>query len=181
MNKKHYSKEELIESLKQMKREPKSVSLVSAMCYEVSISYEDIEYYCPICKQNSIYSLRTSPGQLIQNLAYIRRSLKNLPFNIVIDTSSLCQNCGTDKEPKLVFTVDCFDCGQKFSWEITTEVEIDSLKLLFLKPPITTIDVFSLASEVRQDELTTVNKVIEYIVEHLFCPESRAKVYKQIG
>lgn len=163
-----FSKNDLIRSLQQLKRNPEKVQFSSAMCYDMAVESDDIQYQCEQCGTSTVFKRGTDIGNLALSVPGIRRSLALTPYDVAIDASALCPVCGEGKEQEIVIHMNCFNCGKQFSWPVRNWEDVRMLRWLYLKHPVTTIDERELGSDVAQG--------VEYIRDHVFCPECREKV-----
>jgi len=80
---------------------------MGAMCYEIAIEPERMEYTCPICGERSFHA---ACAGLIDDQALIacRRLLQELPLRemFTLDETSFCKKCRPEaKKPELVLCV----------------------------------------------------------------------------
>ncbi len=174
----NFSKEALIDSLKEMNRDPKKVNFISAMCYDMAASPNEITFQCEICGFDAVYATDSEQGRLTQQLPYIKRILAETPYKIKVDSSGLCPVCGKGKDQVLVMNVNCFDCGKPFSWQVKNENDMEMLKWLRLKPPIKEIDLGQAVDRDldEKEKAARVKSITEYITARVFCPECRKKL-----
>ncbi len=177
-SKPQFSKNDLIDALEQLNRKPQEVKIISAMCYEMAVSPKEIDYQCPICGKKTTHSMDKGQGALVQGLEYIKRSLKQIPYDISVDASALCSNCNKDKDPELVMNISCFGCGKKFSWKVRTQEDINMLQWLYIKPPFKEIDgnYLNIWGNAEPEEHEKIKKGVNYIAEHVFCLECRKQL-----
>jgi len=169
-----FSKEDLINSLRQININPKSIKAIGAMCYEMMVPPKEVEFQCGICGHTAIYARESDPGALTNSLPYIKRSLATMPYKISIDSSGLCPICGKGKDKVLSMHVSCFSCGKEFSWEVKNQKDIDMLKWLYIKPPVTELDATNLRLWVDTEK--GIKEGAKYIQDHVFCPVCREKI-----
>ena len=168
-----FSKDELIKSLRKMKRYPEEIKTVCAMCYKMASPPKEVEFQCDKCGNKTIYATRSDQGVMIRHLPYIKRSLDEMPYKISINSTGICSICGENKQKVLIMNVTCFNCGKEFSWEVKNQEDITMLGWLYLKPPIEEVDATDL--NIRRDKKDGIKKGAIYIHEHVFCDECRKK------
>ena len=173
-----YSKEDLIKSLRGLHRNPTSYKTVSAMCYDMAMLSGDTDFVCPLDGTKSVYQRQSDAGELVDNIEYIERLGKYVPYKISVDSSALCSSCGKDKPKELTVHVKCFDCGADFTWPVKNQYDISMLQWLWLRIPITELDEMQLPSRDGTEKSweETVRHGAEYIRDHVFCPDCRKKI-----
>lgn len=170
--KSQFTKEELINSLRDLRRNAKEIKTICAMCYKVAQLSDKIEFQCDRCGHTRIYERDSIEGRLAQDLPYIKRSLAQMPYKISVDSTGLCSVCGKDKNKVLLMNVSCFNCGKEFSWEVKESSDIDTLRWLYLKYPVIELDERHFGiNETNKEE--KIKKGTQYIIDHVFCPECR--------
>lgn len=169
-----FSKDDLIKSLRQMNKTPKTIKTICAMCYEMAIPSKETQFQCVTCGHTTIYATESDQGALVEHLPYIKRSLAQMPYKISIDSTGLCSICGKDKDKVLVMRVFCFNCGKEFTWEVRNNEDIEMLNWLYLQPPIKEVDFSPWRSS--QANENGIKKGAKYIHEHIFCPACRDKI-----
>ncbi len=174
----YFSKDELLRSLKQLNNNPQAVRIISAMCYEMAMTPQEVDFQCSACGKKTTHSMKEGQGALVQQLEYIKRSLKQIPYKISVDATGLCSVCNKDKDPGLVMKVSCFNCNKQFSWKVKTPADINMLQWLYLKPPFKEIDGNNLGIWGSTDppEQKKIKEGATYILEHVFCPECRKQI-----
>lgn len=191
-----FSQDELIGSLRKMRRHPEKIKTVCAMCYDMVGPPREVEFQCGKCGRITVYSRESAvpgpessenlelskkpqPGILAEKLPYIKRSLAQTPYKVSVDLTGLCPVCGKGKDQVLVMAVSCFNCGREFSWEVKGEKDINMLRWLYLKFPINEVDITEL--DIRNNIIDGVRGGAEYIYGHVFCPDCRKKINIEEG
>ncbi|HNW34327.1 MAG TPA: hypothetical protein PKM25_05300 [Candidatus Ozemobacteraceae bacterium] len=165
----------LIESLRALQREPDKIPFHCAMCYDMSMPPSSVSYTCEAC--NTVTELPyKGPGELSGGLAYLKRSLADLPVKVTLDASPLCSKCGGGKPYGISLTTECGECGKAFTWSVSTSEEEERLRLLFLEHPIKSFDSGprGVGGEGPDPKKTIENA--EYIASRLFCEDCRNKL-----
>lgn len=165
------ARQKLIDALREMKNNPEAIEFHSAMCYRMAMPPETIEYSCPDCGKTSVYSYHGFPGKVSRQIASVRRSLANLPINIALNETLMCQHCSPDGEKALKFTTECGKCHKSFNWQINAETDLDKLGWLFLNYPIKSIDIGPGKDFGSKPEL--VKEMVQFVSNCLFCTECR--------
>lgn len=165
----------LIESLRALQREPDKVPFHSAMCYDMSMPPASVRYTCETCGTVTDLPYK-GPGELSEELPYLRRSFRDLPVKVTIDASPLCSKCGGGKPYCMVMTTECGECGKAFSWNISTSDDRDRLKLLFIDHPVETFDAGSKGMGRDGPDAKRVIENADYIASRLFCDDCRRKL-----
>jgi predicted RNA-binding Zn-ribbon protein involved in translation (DUF1610 family) len=169
------SAKDLVTALQNMHRNPEEITVVSAMCYEMMMPPEEVEFACPTCGKKTTYAYNSDAGRLAQELPYIVRSLESLPYSITVDAAGLCSACGKDKPQVLVMRAACRQCGKNFSWPVVNEPEAVQLHWLYQKLPFREIDGHYLDIWGTQDR-EKIQQGAVYIRDHVFCPECRKNI-----
>lgn len=166
------NKTDIIESLQAIRKDPKTVQFHCAMCYDMSMPPADTSFTCPDCGTVTQYLTHSFQGKIADHMPSLNRSLKSACVKFDVDSTDFCSKCGKngDKAPELRFTTHCLDCGQTFSWKVTTIDEIDQLGLLFVSFPITSVDQGHKGSQLIEPE-----KLSEYLSNRFLCPVCREK------
>ncbi|MFA6432038.1 MAG: hypothetical protein WCV91_06650 [Candidatus Margulisiibacteriota bacterium] len=167
-----YSKADLINQLKEMKRDPKKFNVVTAMCYEIAMLPETVVYQCTKCRKKTTYPYDSNSGKLIEKISSINYLFSRLPYKTAVDTTGFCPKCGKDKI--IVVRSACFNCGKEFTYKIADQTEADKLKWLAVTPKNKEIDGNTL--DIWTSEEARVKLGADYILEHIFCPECRKKI-----
>lgn len=168
------ARQQLIEALRAMKNEPEKIEFHSAMCYKMAISPDTCEYPCPGCGAKTTWQFHSMGGKLSRQISTIRRSIPNLPVKVDVDETSLCQKCSKSKEPELVFKTACGNCNASFTWKIADDDEMAKLEWLFLKYPITSLDIGP--GRGPTTDIERVKNMVEFVSGCSFCPECIKKL-----
>ncbi|MEW6711247.1 MAG: hypothetical protein AB1403_15575 [Candidatus Riflebacteria bacterium] len=168
------SRQKLIDALKAMKNKPESIKFHSAMCYKMALGPDIFEYSCPECGKTTSHKYRSQAGAMARQITSIRRSFANLPAKITIDEKSLCNSCGKGGEAELIFFTECGSCSKSFSWKIQEGTDLEKLEWLFLKYPITELDIGPGRGPQTDPEM--VKKMVEFVSGCMFCPECIKKL-----
>lgn len=179
-----FTKKELIESLRAMKRSVPRIedSPGAITCYLPIELPEKLEHVCEKCSSKTVYSRRNVCGAALELAPYFQRDGADAPNNMSIDLTGLCSKCNKGKAGPPVVTLSCCKCGKRFSWEARTVEDINWLWLLNIRPPIDKDDmrlINSLTEDTGRTDLlellegVDIEKVAQYICEHVFCPECR--------
>lgn len=162
------ARQKLIDALKSMKSNPGAIEFHSAMCYKMALSPDTFEYSCVTCGAATVHQYHSPGGTLARQIAGIRRSLPNLPVKISVNETSLCQHCGKNGAPELVFTSECGKCQTSFTWKTATHEDIEKLNWLFLEYPVTSID--DGPGKGNSSDPERVKAMVEFVSGCTFCP-----------
>ena len=163
------ARQKLIDALKSMKNQPEQIEFHSAMCYKMAIPPATVDYTCPSCGENTVHEYNSPAGEMVRQIASVRRALPNLPVKIALDETSLCSKCSKDKRAKLAFTSECGKCGSSFTWEINNSNDLDKLGWLFLDYPVKTINDGPGRGPLKNPD--KVKAMVEFVSSCTFCPK----------
>ena len=165
-------KTKIIESLKEIRKDPTVVKFHSAMCYDMVMPPPDTTFTCPYCGETAQYRSQSFAGKVSDWMSSIDRTLALCKVKIEVDYSDFCPKCRKDAaQPQaLKFVSHCLDCDANFNWSASYESEIEQLSLLAQKFPIKEIDQGEMGSQKIEPE-----KLSQYISERFLCPECRQK------
>src|SRR3989339_265041 len=135
-----YSKADLIDQLKAMKRDPKKFNVVTAMCYEIASLPETVVYQCTKCRKKTTYPYDSNSGKLIEKISSINYLFSRLTYKTSTDTTGFCPNCGKGKEKVILVRSACFNCSKEFTYKIADQTESDKLHWLAVTPKNKEID-----------------------------------------
>ncbi len=168
------ARQQLIDALKSMKKDPEKIEFHSAMCYKMALSPDTCDYSCPSCGKITTYQYHSLGGKLARQIATVRRSLDNLAVKIDVDESSLCQKCQKGNKPELVFTTACGNCNASFTWKIVDDEQLDKLEWLFLKYPVSSLDIGPGVGPTTDPQ--RVKSMVEFVSGCTFCPDCIKKL-----
>jgi len=163
------ARQKLIDALKSMKNQPEQIEFHSAMCYKMAMPPATVDYTCPGCGASTVHEYNSTSGEMVRQIASVRRALPNLPVKITLDETSLCSKCGKSDRARLAFTSECGKCGASFSWEINSSNDLDKLGWLFLDYPVKTINEGPGYGPVNNPE--KVRAMVEFVSGCSFCPK----------
>ena len=169
-----YTKTDLINQLKEMKRDPKKFKVVTAMCYEIASLPETVVFQCDKCRKKTSYPYESNSGKLIEKISSVNYLFSKLPYKTSTDTTGFCPNCGKGKEKVILVKPACFNCGKEFTYKISDPNEADKINWLSVTPKNKEIDGNIL--DIWTSEEAKVKLGADYILEHLFCPDCRKKI-----
>ncbi len=162
------ARQQLIDALKSMKNNPEAIEFHSAMCYKMAMPPDTFEYSCPDCGTKTTHGYFSISGQMAREIAGIKRSLPNLPTRITVSETSLCQKCGKGATPELNFNTDCGNCKTSFSWKITNSEDLSKIHWLFIKYPVTSLDIGPGKGNSADPE--RVKEMVRFVSGCVFCP-----------
>ncbi len=109
---KRMNSEEILSQLKMlaMKKPPKDLATIGAMCYKVAMPPERVDYICPKDGSKTLY--KQQYVHFIQyDLPRIRALAENMPsVTVTIDESEFCKKCSPKvTNPQIIMTVHYTD------------------------------------------------------------------------
>lgn len=163
------ARQKLIDALKSMKNEPEKIEFHSAMCYKMAMPPATVDYTCPGCGNNTTHSYNSPAGEMVRQIASVRRALPNLPVKIALDETALCSKCRKSTQDELVFTSECGKCSASFTWKINNSSDLDRLGWLFLDYPVTVINDGPGRGPLKNPDKVKV--MVEFVSSCTFCPK----------
>ncbi|OGK11198.1 MAG: hypothetical protein A2W80_06805 [Candidatus Riflebacteria bacterium GWC2_50_8] len=163
------ARQKLIDALKSMKNEPEKIEFHSAMCYKMAMPPATVDYTCPGCGNNTTHSYNSTAGEMVRQMASVRRALPNLPVKIALDETALCSKCRKGTQDELVFTSECGKCSASFTWKISNSNDLDQLGWLFLDYPVTVINDGPGRGPLKNPD--KVKAMVEFVSGCTFCPK----------
>ncbi|KAF1080634.1 MAG: hypothetical protein GQF41_3044 [Candidatus Rifleibacterium amylolyticum] len=163
------ARQKLIDALKSMKNQPEQIEFHSAMCYKMAMPPATVDYTCPGCGANTIHEYNSPAGEMVRQIASVRRALPNLPVKITLDETALCSKCSKSERARLAFTSECGKCGTSFTWEIKDSNDLDKLGWLFLDYPVKSIDDGPGRGPLNNPD--KVRAMVEFVSSCTFCPK----------
>ena len=162
------ARQKLLDALKSMKNSPEEIEFHSAMCYKMALAPATFDYSCPGCGAVTMHQYHSAAGKLARQIASVRRSLPNLPVEITVNETSLCQHCGKGSEPALAFTSKCGECQTVFTWKIVSDEDLDKLGWLFLDYPFKSLDIGPGKGSSKDPD--RVREMVKFVSGCTFCP-----------
>lgn len=164
-----FARQKLIDALKSMKNQPEQIEFHSAMCYKMAMPPATVDYTCPGCGAETVHEYNSPAGEMVRQIASVRRALPNLPVKITLDETALCSKCSKSDRAKLVFTSECGKCGSSFTWEIRDSNDLDKLGWLFLDYPVKSINEGPGCGPITNPD--KVRAMVEFVSGCTFCPK----------
>lgn len=97
-------RQDLEKKLQDLAKAPAPTKLApGAMCYDMAMPSERIEYVCPICSEKTLYANDKTGFWGIRDAGTYRRLAKQLQekgLDCKLDESAFCQKCGKDIKEK---------------------------------------------------------------------------------
>ncbi|HNX75965.1 MAG TPA: hypothetical protein PLM07_17805 [Candidatus Rifleibacterium sp.] len=162
------ARQKLIDALKSMKNNPEEIEFHSAMCYKMALPPNTFDYSCPGCGAVTTHQYYSAAGKMSRQIASVRRSLPNLPVEISVNETSLCQHCSKGSEPALVFTSKCGKCQAIFSWKTADDKDLKKLDWLFLDYQSKSINLGPGKGSKKDPE--QVKEMVRFVAGCTFCP-----------
>ena len=155
---------------------PPGFDVESAMCYDTALPFDDLEFVCPNCGKSEYCAKFSFEGYVTENKSYWYRFLNDSPYAINLDYSGLCSTCNPGKEKVITVTVECVDCGKKFSWAAVSEENMTSME--WLNQPLLVKKDGAMRFDLEKTGLNGPDKsnLEVYLRDHLLCEKCRDKV-----
>ncbi|MFA6432037.1 MAG: hypothetical protein WCV91_06645 [Candidatus Margulisiibacteriota bacterium] len=170
----NFSKNDLINQLKMMKRTPNSFEVVTAMCYKTAAPEKSINFQCPKCNKTTLYQRSSDAGWIIERMPYITGIVNRLPYDMAIDTTGFCSNCGKSEKKNIKVSTHCFNCKKEFGFSLDTWNDVENFGWLNFIPGEKDIQGNELG--VWTSPEAGIKKGADYISTHVFCPKCRKKL-----
>jgi uncharacterized protein YlaI len=133
----------------------------------------EMTFSCPDCGEQTSYKTHSFPGQVAERLSTIARSVSSLEIKIDIDSSDFCKKCSKHEKspPVLRFSTNCYECNKKFTWQAQNISDLEQLRFLFIKFPITEVNLGHTSTG-----KVNPKKLANYISERFFCENCLKKL-----